>query len=171
MSDIKRIQMENKALKQKIKELETYIYQINRKMPVIETKMIIQSRGQKKQSNSQKNIYHYAVRAEFEYDISCAKDILFANNCGFIVDKIVQYEQSDGKPMSDRYMQFYSSCPISQIRKYLYDNGYELDLMVRTIDYVNDYTGECYFKKHWDDPISRSNYESDEEYNEHKKRK
>lgn len=83
--------------------------------------------------------YVYEVRAEAKVDLVWA----FAA----ITDDGYSYTP---KCTPDGRIIFSTKCPIENLREIWNDVNKDLHVMIETLDFANEYTGERYFTKYWD---------------------
>ena len=101
---------------------------------------IIRSRSDEKGRSNEKIKYVYKVHAEAPIDLVWA----------FYAITEAGYSYTP-KPSNDGNIVFSSKCDISELRYLWNDQKKDLHVMIESLDYVDDYTGDRYFTRYWDD--------------------
>jgi len=98
--------------------------------------------------------FMYKVRPEAPIDIAWAFAAIHEGG--------YSYHLKDNKK-SDGAILFQTRCPIEDLREMWYEKHKDLHVMIETLNYAKDYTGERYFTKYWEQKDDLGKYISDDE--------
>jgi hypothetical protein len=96
-------------------------------------------------------IYKYGLRFEVALDVIVTLSLLDKKEIAYTIpekNSATAYELIKGQLTDERSFFFDSPCPIHTLREALDSEMKDIDTVIESLDYIDDFTGELYFRRY-----------------------